>query len=95
MSYGSYFFCCSAESSSASTPRQDAVSRCNKAPAVMVCFEVLCVKVIPHVHRRVFSYWSCNRVWAGFYIIKWFMYPLLGLMCLFLAKDHSNILIHT
>lgn len=90
-----FFFCRSTESSSTSTPRQDTFSYCNKAPVVMVCFEVLCVKVIPHVHRRVFSYRSCNRVWVGFCIIKWFMYPLLGLMCLFLAKDHSNILILT
>lgn len=89
------FFCCSTESSSTSTPRQDTVCHCNKAPVVMVCFEVSCVKVIPYVHRRVFSYQSCNRVWVGSCIIKWFMYPLLGLMCLFLAKDHSNILILT
>lgn len=58
-------FC--AESSSTSAPHWDTVSHCNKAPVVMVCFKVffVCVKVIPHVRHRVFSYQSCNRVWVG------------------------------
>lgn len=29
-----------------SAPRQDAISHCNKVSVVMVCFEVLCVKVM-------------------------------------------------
>lgn len=62
----------------------------------MVYFEILCVKVTPHVHPTMYFLIShVTRVWAGFCIIKWFMYPSLGLMCLFLAKDHSNILILT
>lgn len=40
------FFCCSTESSSASTPRQDPSPIAIKALVVMVCFEVLCVKVM-------------------------------------------------
>lgn len=59
----------------------------------MVCFEVLCVKVM---HTTVYFLIShVNKVWVGFCVIKWFMYALLSLMCLFLAKDHSNILILT
>lgn len=59
------FVCFFAESSNTNAPHRDTVSHCNKPPVVMVCFKVFCVKVIPHVHHRVFSYQSCNRVWVG------------------------------
>lgn len=77
--------CVCAHSTESSCSCQDAVSYCNKAPVVMVCFKFLCACVMD-THTAVYFLISCANCLLALCRIKGLLDAFLGLTCLFAAR---------